>query len=68
VTEMSVDHEPLLHPDDVAVMLSVNRATLYRWWRQGTGPPYVQLPGKVRRCRLTDVRQYIENQTERSPS
>ena len=57
--------DPLLTIDEVIAELRVSRAALYRWRRQGAGPPVARLPGggvRVRRSALTAWLRRLEEQ------
>ena len=55
--------ERLLTPDEVAGLLSVPVATLYRWRYVGTGPPAIRV-GKYLRYRRRDLEAYLDGLEE----
>lgn len=52
------DHLAVLLPGEVADMLGIHRTTLYRLWRKGTGPAYVQVSSGRRRCSVASVHAF----------
>ena len=48
----------LLTPDDVAVVLGVPKATLYRWKYHQTGPKAIKV-GRHLRYRQQDLQEFI---------
>ena len=55
----------LLTPDDVAVVLGVPKATLYRWKYHQTGPKAIKV-GRHLRYRAEDVESYISDRAAES--
>lgn len=49
---------PLPHPDDIAEIFDVPRATVYQWRKKRTGPPGFRI-GKHLRYDPADVRAYV---------
>lgn len=63
VTKLSGETEPLLTPEEVAETLRINVRTLYRRWREGTGPEYVQVGPRERRVARSALTAYVERNT-----
>jgi excisionase family DNA binding protein len=53
------DPDELLTLDQVAAELKVSREALYRWRRQGTGPPSIRLPGGAVRIRRSALNGWL---------
>jgi excisionase family DNA binding protein len=58
--------EKLLTPADLAELLSVSLATVYRWNSDGNGPPRLKL-GKHVRYRTGDVEKWLTTHGESEP-
>ncbi len=58
---------PSRHDDDMlsrvelADALGISTRTVDRWIAEGTGPPYVRLPGGTLRWRWGDVREWLRD-------
>lgn len=51
----------LLTVDELAEMIQIPKATLYKWRSEGTGPPGMRL-GKYVRYRRSEVERWIDEQ------
>jgi len=51
-------------------LLGVRPATLYRWRRAGSGPPYIKFGGKrgIIRYRQSDIREWLDSRVWRPTS
>ena len=38
-------NEQFMRPEEFAARIGKSSATLYRWWREGSGPPAVKIGG-----------------------
>lgn len=56
---MSHEKRLLLGIEEVAEMLDVPKATLYRWRQLGRGPISVQLPNRRVKYRVKDVEEWL---------
>lgn len=63
MTIVSIDHEPMLTVADVAEALNVSPRTLYRMWKRGEGPAYVQAGPRSKRCKVSELHKYIDAQS-----
>jgi excisionase family DNA binding protein len=52
----------MLTPDDLAAELGVSLMTLWRWRRDGTGPPFAMV-GRHVRYRRRDVDRWLDSRT-----
>lgn len=58
------DVERLLTTQELADLVGVPKATVYRWAHQGEGPVGIRI-GKHRRYRLSDIEAWLEQQADR---
>jgi excisionase family DNA binding protein len=49
-----------LSVDDVCQKLQISRTTIYKMWKQGSGPPFRYI-GRVRRIREKDLHDWFSN-------
>ncbi len=54
----------LLRPDELASLLGIPLATIYRWRSRGDGPVGIRV-GRHVRYRLDDVDRWLDEQRER---
>lgn len=54
----------LLRPDELASLLRIPLATIYRWRSRGDGPPGIRV-GRHVRYRLEDVDRWLDEQRDR---
>ncbi len=54
----------LLRPDELASLLGIPLATIYRWRSRGDGPPGIRV-GRHVRYRLEDVDRWLDEQRDR---
>ena len=52
-------HDEILTTDEVAELLKVPRATLYKWISQGTAPPFYKL-GRANRWKRSEVMAWFD--------
>ena len=58
------DAPRLLRPDELASLLGIPLATIYRWRSRGDGPPGIRV-GRHVRYRLEDVDRWLDEQRDR---
>jgi len=56
--------EPLLTPDEVAELLHIPKATLYKWSHAQTGPMVLKV-GRHLRYRRSDVEAWLDECSDR---
>ena len=54
----------LLRPDELASLLGISLATIYRWRSRGDGPPGIRV-GRHVRYRLEEVDRWLDEQRDR---
>lgn len=54
------DEDDMLTRVELAQALHVSLRTVDRWTAEGSGPPYIRLPGRTLRWRWGDVRSWFE--------
>ena len=57
---MNDKHDLVLTESEAARQLRVSVTGLRKWRRDGTGPAYVRLGGRLIRYRPTDIAQWLE--------
>lgn len=57
----TIAEEALLNDDEVSALLGVPRSTLRAWRTRGIGPRFIRLSPRTPRCRIADVRSWIDS-------
>ena len=53
------EHDEILTTDEVAALLKIPKATLYKWVSQGTAPPFYKI-GRVNRWKRSAVMAWFD--------